>query len=139
MQQVNRARQKRPWRCGAFLTPVVSARPGRVVWPAWATAFPPVTSFEGVNTHVEGAGDLAYATGTYTMRLTPPGATAEVEDRGRYISIWKRQADGSWKIVQERGCRCRQKPSQAGSLAQLYGAATRRVGVIVSLFQGACP
>jgi surface antigen len=38
-----------------------------------------------------------------------------------------------------QGCLCRQKPLQAGSLAQLCGAAIRRAGSMISHFQGACP
>jgi ketosteroid isomerase-like protein len=32
------------------------------------------------------------------MTLTPPGAPGPVNDRGKYMVVWKRQADGSWKI-----------------------------------------
>ena len=46
---------------------------------------------------VDGRGDLAYVRGDYTINVTPPGATASIPDKGKYIEIWRKQADGSWK------------------------------------------
>ena len=31
------------------------------------------------------------------MTVTLPGA-APIEDRGKYLTIWRKQADGSWKV-----------------------------------------
>jgi hypothetical protein len=47
---------------------------------------------------IQGQGDLAYDRGTYSMTVTPPGL-APIEDHGKYLSIWRKQADGSWKIT----------------------------------------
>jgi uncharacterized protein (TIGR02246 family) len=45
-------------------------------------------------------GDLAFARGTYTTKVTPkvPGA-AVIDDKGKWLTAFRRQADGSWKIV----------------------------------------
>jgi len=45
-------------------------------------------------------GDLGYAVGTYVYRATAkvPGE-AVIEDKGKYVSIFRRQSDGSWKII----------------------------------------
>jgi uncharacterized protein (TIGR02246 family) len=50
---------------------------------------------------VEGRGDLAVATGTYRMTLTPKkaGAKAYPTEEGKYVEVLKKQADGSWKIA----------------------------------------
>ena len=45
-------------------------------------------------TKVEVSGDMGYTTGTYTAK-----AGGKEVDRGKYVSIWKKQADGSWKSV----------------------------------------
>jgi uncharacterized protein (TIGR02246 family) len=52
-------------------------------------------------TAVEGRGDLAFATGTYRMTLTPkkPGAKPYPTEEGKYLEVLKKQADGSWKIA----------------------------------------
>jgi uncharacterized protein (TIGR02246 family) len=46
--------------------------------------------------------DLAYETGKYTYTFTPPGK-AETQTGGHYVTIWKRQADGGWKIMADMG------------------------------------
>jgi uncharacterized protein (TIGR02246 family) len=45
-------------------------------------------------------GDTAYARGTYAAKMTPkvPGA-AIFDDKGKWLTAYRRQADGSWKIV----------------------------------------
>jgi uncharacterized protein (TIGR02246 family) len=47
----------------------------------------------------EVSGDLAYVAGTYTISAKPP-AGAAVEDRGKYIEIWKRSG-GQWRMVSD--------------------------------------
>ena len=49
---------------------------------------------------VEVSGDLAVETGTYDMTLTPKGGKP-MPDTGKYITVWKRQADGSWKVFRD--------------------------------------
>jgi|GEM_PF-942435 len=46
------------------------------------------------------AGDIAFARGTYTTKMTPkvPGA-AIFDDKGKWLTAYRRQADGSWKVV----------------------------------------
>jgi ketosteroid isomerase-like protein len=48
---------------------------------------------------LEGRNDLAYVHGAYQMSLATPGAAAPVGDKGKYVEIWKKQRDGSWKVV----------------------------------------
>ena len=53
------------------------------------------------NEEVQVDGDLAFSRGTYTVSKTPKagGDTAYVD--GKYLTILKRQADGSWKIARD--------------------------------------
>jgi len=46
-------------------------------------------------------GDTAYETGTYSYKYQEKGKP--VTEEGRYVTIWKRQADGSWKIIMDMG------------------------------------
>lgn len=49
---------------------------------------------------VEQVGDLAIDLGSYELVVQPPGQS-EITDRGKYMVIWKRQADGSWKLYRD--------------------------------------
>jgi uncharacterized protein (TIGR02246 family) len=44
-------------------------------------------------------GDWAFDRGTFTATLTPKDGGEPIQDKGRYIWILKRQADGSWKYA----------------------------------------
>jgi uncharacterized protein (TIGR02246 family) len=46
------------------------------------------------------AGDLAVETGTFAWTLQPK-AGPEIKDKGKYLTVWKRQQDGTWKIVRD--------------------------------------
>lgn len=46
--------------------------------------------------------DLAYETGKYTLKFQPKNKLA-IEDAGKYVTIWQRQPDGSWKIHADFG------------------------------------
>jgi ketosteroid isomerase-like protein len=61
-------------------------------------AFPPTSEFKVEILDLDGRGDLAYVRGAYSMTLSPTGAPP-VTDRGNYVEVWKRQVDGSWKVV----------------------------------------
>lgn len=41
--------------------------------------------------------DLAYESGNYTLKLQPKGKDVS-SFSGKYVTIWKRQRDGAWKI-----------------------------------------
>lgn len=47
---------------------------------------------------VSSGGDLAYTQGTYETFLAGADGKPAIE-HGKYVSVWKKQADGSWKIV----------------------------------------
>ena len=70
---------------------------GRAAIQAFLATFPPISDMQLTTVEVEGAGDLAFVRGTYTMTLMPPGAPA-IADTGKYLEIRKRQADGTWLI-----------------------------------------
>jgi uncharacterized protein (TIGR02246 family) len=44
-------------------------------------------------------GDMVYLQGTYTMTTTNPKTKKPVTDKGKYLTIYMKQADGSWKAV----------------------------------------
>lgn len=46
-------------------------------------------------------GDTAYETGRYVYKYQENGKP--VTEEGRYVTIWKQQADGSWKLTMDMG------------------------------------
>jgi uncharacterized protein (TIGR02246 family) len=46
-------------------------------------------------------GDVAYETGKYKYEYTEKGKPGK--DEGRYVTIWKHQKDGSWKLTMDMG------------------------------------
>jgi uncharacterized protein (TIGR02246 family) len=49
---------------------------------------------------VEVSGSLAYSQGPYSMTATARDAKPHV-DTGKYLTVWKKQADGSWKALED--------------------------------------
>ena len=47
---------------------------------------------------VSRSGDFGYSLGTYEMSINDPKGTP-MADRGKYATVWKKQADGSWKVA----------------------------------------
>ena len=44
------------------------------------------------------SGDLAIETGHYAWTLVPPGG-APMPDKGKYVHVWARTPDGTWKVI----------------------------------------
>lgn len=56
------------------------------------------TSLTAKTLDVYGSGDIAYEIGTYSLTYILPNMTESVTDKGKYLDVWQKQADGSWKI-----------------------------------------
>lgn len=56
-------------------------------------------TFVNDNTDVAASGDLAYTSGTFNVSYTDPKTKAVVKQNGTYVTVFRKQADGSWKAV----------------------------------------
>ena len=45
--------------------------------------------------------DLAYTQGVYTMTYTEPKTGLTLIEKGKYVTIYQKQADGTWKAVED--------------------------------------
>ena len=63
--------------------------------PNWSLAM------QAVQVDVSKGGDLGYARGTYVLTATDPGNKKVATEKGRFLAIFGKQADGSWKAVQD--------------------------------------
>jgi ketosteroid isomerase-like protein len=70
-----------------------------------------------VYVEVAASGDLGYTTGPYVLRETGAGPGGETQN-GYYVTVWRRQADGAWKVVADLGATT---PPPAGSDAAAGG------------------
>ena len=44
------------------------------------------------------SGDIGYSHGTYELSFDNPNG-GRIEDHGKYVEVWKKQLDGSWKCA----------------------------------------
>ena len=58
-------------------------------------------TFQGTRWDVAKSGDLGYAQGSYTMTVTNPKSKKASTDKGKYLTVFKKQADGTWKAVED--------------------------------------
>ena len=63
--------------------------------PNWSLAL------QVVQVEVSRGGDLGYTRGTYVLTATDPASKKAVTEKGRFVTIFRKEADGSWKAVQE--------------------------------------
>ena len=62
------------------------------VLPGYSLEYRPVIA------EVASAADLGYTIGTYHMTLPSSDGSIEEID-GKYMTVWKRQPDGTWKVA----------------------------------------
>lgn len=59
-------------------------------------------TWDPLETEVSAGGDLGYTHGTFESRS--PGADGDVTvTTGKYLTVWKKQADGSWRVEADIG------------------------------------
>jgi len=59
-------------------------------------------TWEPIYGDISGSGDLGYTIGSWSFELVDSTGEQNL-GKGNYITIWKRQADGSWKYVFDTG------------------------------------
>ena len=67
----------------------------------WAAYFvEPTFTIAWKTTHAEVNGDLGFTSGTYEDSFK--GADGKmVHEKGKYLCVWKKQKDGSWKAIHD--------------------------------------
>ena len=71
-------------------------------WNDFFTADGPTLTWAPTKGEVIGAGDIGYTTGRSVLRSK--GADGKPTERiGQYVTVWKKQSDGSWKVIFDTG------------------------------------
>ena len=56
------------------------------------------TKWRPLRVEVSRSGDMGYVRGTYELSFDNPNG-GRIEDHGKYVEVWKKQPDGSWKCA----------------------------------------
>ena len=83
-----------------YLPPNEPAVSGRAAVRDWVDAFPHVDQLSLTIDDIIGEGALAVVRGSFSLSVTDD-AGVSADDEGKYIEVWRRQADGSWKMVRD--------------------------------------
>ena len=87
-----------------FYPPHEPTRRGKQDVKAWAQQVFSAVKTQRISVsdrNVVVAGDWAFERGTFVWAVAPAGGGETTEDRGRFIAIWHRQSDGSWKAAHD--------------------------------------
>lgn len=76
-------------------TPIRKAYADAMSDPAFSVTF----ASDKIDT--AGSGDLAYARGHFSEKYTDPKTSKVMTDSGSYITVYRKQQDGSWKAVED--------------------------------------
>jgi uncharacterized protein (TIGR02246 family) len=68
----------------------------RSLWSGLLTSPGMAINWKTTKVEVSKSGDMAYASGTYELTMNDPSGKP-VNDRGKYLVVWEKQADGKWK------------------------------------------
>ena len=70
----------------------------KLAWKQELATPGPGLTFETTYVEVARSGDLAYEYGTYDLK-TEAKKGKVADEKGKYVVVWKKQANGSWKAV----------------------------------------
>lgn len=66
---------------------------GRIADPHYSLVWRPMK--------IEASERLAYVRGVYAITRTDAKTRAPISDQGKYVTVYRKEADGSWKVVQD--------------------------------------
>jgi uncharacterized protein (TIGR02246 family) len=72
-------------------------------------------TFQGTRFDVAKSGELGYSQGAYTMTMTDRKSKKAATQKGKYLTVFKKQADGTWKAVEDMVSSDGPGPSKASS------------------------
>jgi uncharacterized protein (TIGR02246 family) len=82
----------------SVLPPNAPIASGRIAIKNVLSQFPPLGEMKLITTEAHGTADMAAVRGTYMLLFAPPGQLA-FSDTGKFVELWRKQADGNWLIV----------------------------------------
>ncbi len=81
--------------------PIVTGEEGTRAMISEMFAMPGLSfSWDATRVAVAESGDLGYTAGTYEMTFNDAEGNP-VSDRGKFVTVWRKHADGSWKVLED--------------------------------------
>ena len=74
---------------------VTGSAPIRARWDQMTASGPFTLEFAPLKADVSSSGEVGYTTGTFKMSM------AGTTESGKYVTVWKKQADGNWKVMED--------------------------------------
>lgn len=79
--------------------PAVNGTDAIRTWVSTQMAMPGfAVTWEPTSAEVAASGDIGYTLGNFTFQTSMPDGSP-LNDHGKYATIWKKQADGTWKVA----------------------------------------
>jgi ketosteroid isomerase-like protein len=85
---------------GIMMAPNAEPAQGIEAIAALFAQMPPFSDLTFETLEIDGTGDMAWVRGRYTVVWMLPGMDP-MPDEGSYLEVWKRQADGSWRVAMD--------------------------------------
>jgi ketosteroid isomerase-like protein len=81
--------------------PAVGGRDSiRAMWSKMMSSGMKMTAVEFTPLDIQAGGTVGYEIGNYAMTMSMP-SMGEMKDQGKYMTVWRQQADGTWKLRAE--------------------------------------
>lgn len=93
---------------------------GRPVYERMPAGEPTVLTWAPEAAEVAASGELGYTTGPYSVR---PSREAAPSSFGRYVSVWNREHDGTWKVLIDAGIRHDPPPASVAASSEVASPA----------------
>jgi uncharacterized protein (TIGR02246 family) len=58
-------------------------------------------TFQARRVEVSKSGDIGFSEGSYKMTLTDPATKKPIDDKGSYVTVYRKQSGGTWKVVSD--------------------------------------
>lgn len=87
-----------------FMMPGTAVKGKEAIRAAWKGMLADPNSklvFSSDRVEISASGDLATTKGAYTMTMTNPKTKKPMEDKGSYLTVYRKQADGGWKAIED--------------------------------------
>lgn len=78
----------------------VGRQAAQKVWAAYFAMPEFSISWKTLSAEVAASGDIGYTSGTYEDSFQGPDGK-KVSEVGKYLCVWKKQKDGSWKAIRD--------------------------------------